>query len=128
MAYTINRYGAASAAFLGYGTWSAWANSGPLWWRFGLIQGCYAFASTLALYHFVRLLERQLGSMPHAGIVVWIISSLVAAAIPASLQFLAGSHAILLAITPGAITSSVYAYAVIQGLVEPRSKQLQARQ
>ena len=105
----------AFGAFLIYGSWSGWVNrSEPLFLRFALIQGAYAFCSTLFLHLLVQKLYWRWQEKPAAKAVVWFVSSSCAIAIPATLHYLAENPAIAWSIAPGAVASMVYAAFVLR--------------
>ena len=105
----------AFGAFLIYGAWSGWVGrSEPLVLRFALIQGAYAFCSTLFLHLLVQHLYRRWQEIPAAKSVVWVMSSTCAIAIPATLHYLADNPEITWSIAPGAVASMVYAALVLR--------------
>jgi hypothetical protein len=84
------------------------------WLRFALIQGSYAFLSTLALQIFTLRLRQRLGALLAADIATWIIACLLAILIPFSLQAMAGNPATIKSIAPGAIASMVYVFLLLR--------------
>lgn len=112
----------AMGAFLIYGAWSGWVNrseSGFL--RFALIQGSYAFCSTLFLHLLVQHLYKRWQGLRIAKSIVWIASSCCAIAIPASLHYLADNPQIAWSIAPGACASMIYAGLVLRFDVHPNT-------
>lgn len=105
----------ALGAFLIYGSWSGWVNrTEPQFLRFAVIQGTYAFCSTLFLHLLVQHLYERWREIRVAKPAVWLTSSSCAIAIPASLHYLAENPQIGWSIAPGAIASMIYAGLVLR--------------
>lgn len=114
------RWAAPTIAALFYGGWAAYSN-----WDYaeqaalvaGLIQGGFAFSSTLLLTSLVmRLLQREQASF----IGVFSQSSAALVTIPALLHWLAGTPNIATAMAPGLIIGHAYLWALIKKLHQLR--------
>jgi hypothetical protein len=102
----------AAAAF--YGGWAMYSN-----WQFdintvitaGIVQGGFAFISTLVLTSLVIYLLSRNGATP---IKVFIQSSLALTSIPLLLHLSAGTPNILMAMLPGLIVGHIYLWGLIK--------------
>ncbi len=102
---------ASIAACIGYGIWSAFCN-----WSHGiktaisafLVQGSFAFTSTLLLSVLAITLMRKLSDARFTKSLTFLICYIFIATIPASLHWLAGTPEIFASILPGLIIGSAY--------------------
>ena len=98
-------------AALGYGGWAFFANfdtSASAAWRASILQGCYAFGSTLLLNTAVRTISRKLGGGPRGKTIAYICGLIIIVSIPLAIHSVAQTPNILLTIAPGVIWGSIY--------------------
>lgn len=101
----------ALAAALGYGGWAIFANfehgikPGVI---AGLVQGVYAFISTLSITHIARWVFLKFNCAWRGITVGFIASFIVMIALPLSVHNLAGTPDIWQTILPGLIWGSIY--------------------
>jgi hypothetical protein len=100
------KWPAACAAFAGFGAWAAWINQHHEHvWRFALLQGSYAFASTLLLRQITLFLQSRFSRASHPNTLTAFAAIVLAFLMPLSLQALAGNPASLRSIAPGFVAS-----------------------
>jgi hypothetical protein len=105
------QFPAALAAFVGFGAWAYWLNrTHPLVIKFALVQGSYAFASTLLMRLLALAIFRQLSSFATKSrfACAWLLSAGSGLLLPWILQTLVGNPKTLLSIAPGASVGAMY--------------------
>lgn len=112
----IIQFGAPAFAALFYGGWATycnWAYDMKVALTAGLVQGGFAFTSTLILTSLVLyLLKRNNATFTR----VFAQSSFPLVTIPALLHFLAGTPNILAAMLPGLVVGHIYLWGLIKKL------------
>ena len=107
-------------AFLAYGGWSTWVNHQSQAQNFissGLIQGSYAFISTLLLEISALKIFSFFKPRQHAKFITYVLCFLLMIGLPVLLHGLNHTHEIFYSILPGAIIGSVYLYLLLKKLV-----------
>ncbi|EAR08720.1 hypothetical protein [Reinekea blandensis] len=104
-------------AFIGYGSWAALSNSSFGWSTSMvalMIQGSFAFTSTLLLGRFTLQLSHRLGTSRRAQTTVWLISLTLLVSIPLSLHLLAGTPNTLRTMLPGLLIGNLYVFGLLR--------------
>lgn len=103
------KWPAAVTAFVGFGAWAAWVNQyHPQVWRFAMLQGLYAFVSTLGLRHLTLQLREKLAHLAAPNLLSGFAAASFAFLLPMTLQTLAANPARLASIAPGFVMSVNY--------------------
>lgn len=123
-------------AFLGYGSWATYVNYEPdsdFFILSGIIQGVYAFVSTLFLKWAILLIFHQFNRYQEnhhydthsqkndqsivkwrAQICTYIISLVLLIFIPVGIHLLSGTVHVVAAIAPGVLIGSVYVALILR--------------
>lgn len=104
-------------AFLAYGSWATWVNCQSQAQNFisaGVVQGCYAFVSTLLLEISALKIFRLFKSRSHAKLITYVLCLALMVALPILIHFLNHTHEIFYSILPGAIIGSVYLFLLLR--------------
>jgi len=101
----------ALAAAIGYGGWAVFANfehGMHAWMMAGVIQGAYAFVSTLSITHIARWVFLKCNCAIKGIITGFIASFIVMLALPLGVHSIAGTPDLWQTILPGLIWGSIY--------------------
>ena len=101
----------ATAALLVYGAWAVYANyehGRDAWVMAGMVQGVYAFLSTLSITVVAKAVYIRCGCGKMGISIGFITSFIVMLAIPVGVHSVAGTPDILETILPGLIWGSMY--------------------
>lgn len=104
-------------ALLGYGIWSAAINyyhHADNYLLSGLVQGSYAFITTLVLRFFVLKLYTSLRYNVYAKLVTYGFSFILMVIIPATIHYIIGTKEIFYSILPGAIMGAIYLLIILK--------------
>lgn len=110
----------ASAGALIYGAWAYWVNMADgesMAIRTGAVQGSFSFVLTLVMTLLLEGLFRLFGQSRRAAVLSLITVSAFLFSTAYSLQWLAGSQAILMTILPGYLIGTGYAAAYLWSLL-----------
>lgn len=103
----------ATAALLGYGAWAIYANfehGREAWLMAGIVQGVYAFISTLSITAVAKWIYMKSGYGKLGIAAGFTASFIVMLAIPIGVHTVAGTPDILETILPGLIWGTVYLF------------------
>lgn len=112
-------------AFLVYGTWAALVNywdSSEQFIKAGLIQGSYAFTTTLLLKISVMNIYKKFYATDYAMIYTYVVSFTLLVTIPVMIHYFFDTKAIFYAILPGTIIGSVYLMLILKYEIENQYK------
>lgn len=101
----------ALAAAIGYGGWAVYANfehGAHAWAMAGVIQGAYAFVSTLSITHVAHKVYVKYGCKIRGIITGFFMSFIIMLAIPLVVHNIAHTPNIWQTILPGLIWGSIY--------------------
>ena len=101
----------AIAAALGYGGWAVFVNfehGMHSWLMAGIVQGAYAFVSTLSITHIARWVFLKCKCAFKGITTGFIVSFIVMVAIPLVVHHFAGTPDVWQTILPGLIWGSIY--------------------
>lgn len=101
----------ATAALLGYGAWAVYANfehGQEAWLMAGIVQGVYAFISTLSITIVAKRIYATCGRGKMGIFAGFTASFPVMLAIPFSVHSVAGTPDILETILPGLVWGAIY--------------------
>ena len=104
-------------AFLAYGFWAGavnyWAQA-PHFVKAGLIQGTYAFITTLLLRLSVLAIYKKFRHTDNAIIYTYLTSFVLLISIPVLIHMTFGTQEIFYAVLPGAIIGSIYLFIIVK--------------
>jgi hypothetical protein len=104
-------------AFLAYGSWATWVNYQSQAHDFisaGIIQGSYAFISTLLLEKSALKIFRLVKSKKHAKFITYLACITLMIGLPALIHYFNHTEEIFYSVLPGAIIGSVYLYLLLR--------------
>lgn len=104
-------------SFIVYGSWAAWVNYQTQSQKFisaGMIQGTYAFISTLLLEVSALKIFSILKFKYYAKLMTYIICMILMIGLPILLHFINHTEKIFYSILPGAVIGSVYLYLLLR--------------
>ncbi len=104
-------------AFLVYGSWAGLVNywdSSEQFIKAGLIQGSYAFTTTLLLKISVMNIYRKFNDTDFAMMYTYVVSFILLITIPVTIHYIFDTKAIFYAILPGTIIGSIYLMLILK--------------
>ena len=104
-------------AFLAYGSWATWVNyhaQAPNFMSAGLIQGSYAFISTLLLKIMALNIFNTLKRKQYAKTITYFLCLSLMIGIPFVIHYINHTQEIFYSILPGAIIGSVYLFLLLR--------------
>ncbi len=110
---------AALLAFLGYGGWAFYINSGYSQWvalRSGMVQGGYSFLLTLTTTAMIELLYRCFRLWRYRAWLTFAVTTVFLSATAYAIHHALGTPEILSTILPGFVIGSVYSGFYIRAL------------
>lgn len=101
----------ALVAGLVYGGWAVYANfeySSRTWEMAGIVQGVYAFFSTLSITHVARAVHIKYGSNVRSLVAGFVMSFTIMLCIPLAIHHIVGTRDIWQTILPGLVWGNMY--------------------